>query len=600
MSAVLKLTEAQISALEIHVFDPVFDGERPRGLRMSDNRLEVDDVEVARAFLMQRVDAAAESPDPADNVNARSLMAIADALRKALRKPKTRRDAIITRKRKPATTHAAASAAAVEAAEAARDATDSVASPRIPIPPPPPGPLTGKSANPPKADAVGGADAAALADAAATDGATFVMASDRARAHVRTPPPKARKVGDVDVPDGVAVGAPCDLLIGTTRHRGAYVVAEADALVTSHNARTLAPDPRYPADVQERDYQRDPHERRKVADNAARLIPDYLVNNNPDSVNGPPVCVVLPTAPGEAAALVVMGGNSRAMSLRLAYDDGHARSYRAMLVERAGIFGLQPAQLESLRAPVLVRVVGDLAATRDVSRALNEAATLSKSATVDAVSAAARLSTTSLAILAEQIDPDATLDAFLGSQRARPLTAALMRDRVITAAEAPRLLVGGDLSEDGRDFVRRVLIASLIPDVVTIDRMRPSLRDLVARIAPAILDARAYGHDLGAALAVAIEDIADAEARGVDVDRLDAQVDLFGSATTARRRPPAALALRDLLQHPRDAVRALRTFARLARDNPAGQAALPGMYDEPRDAAALLALAIAAVRGSPA
>jgi hypothetical protein len=451
-------------------------------------------------------------------------------------------------------------------------------------------PLTGTSYGTPPTT-VGGADPAALADAAAGDGATFVKGSDRARAHIRQPPPKPRKAGPVEVPEGIAaaIGAPCSLLVGKDRHAGAFVVVEVAALVTSHDARTLAVEPRYPAGVQERDYTGDAYERRKVQDNAARMIPDYLINNNPDSVNGPPVVAV------DGGTLVVMGGNSRAMSLRLAYEDGHAKGYRALLVERAGVFGLSPADVEPFAAPALVRVVA-VEVTRDMSRALNESQTLDKSSTVDALSASSRLSTTSRAILGEQIDPDGTLDAYLSSIRARPFVASLLRDRVITPSEAPRLLLGPDLSEEGRDHVRRILIASIIPDAVTIDRMRPSLRDLVARITPALLDARHYGHDLTPDLVPAVEDLADAAARGVDVERLDDQGDMFAGGTRSRSRTPEALTLRALLGTPRTAVRALRVFASLARQSPAGQPDLETR--EPRSTAALLASSLAAVGAS--
>jgi hypothetical protein len=455
---------------------------------------------------------------------------------------RTRRAALRAR----GTTPAAASAAAIEAAEAARDAaTDG--------------------------DAVGGADPAALASAAAADGATFVRSHDRedgthVRAHVRSAPPRPRRrAGEVEIPDDakVAIGAPTTILIGRDRIPAAFAVVEVASLVTSHDARTFAPHPDYPSGVQERDYTRDPYERRKVEDNAARLIADFLVNNNPDSVNGPPICTVVEDR------LIVMGGNSRAMSLRLAYEDGHAKEYRALLVERAGIFGLSAGEIDDFGAPALVRIAR-LEVTRDVSRALNESQTLDKRSTVDAVSAASRLSTTSRAILADHVDPDATLDAYLASTMARPLVASLVRDRVITPTQAPRLLTGADLSEEGRDHVRRVLIASLIPDVVTIERMRPSLRDLIARVVPAIVEARAYGHDVTPDLVAAVEDLADAAARGVDVERLDEQADLF-AFTRTRSRTEVALALRSLLARPRDAVRAIRAFARLARDHPAGQ-----------------------------
>ena len=421
-------------------------------------------------------------------------------------------------------------------------------------------------------EAVGDTDPNELQAAAAADGATFVAESDRARAHVRGAASK-RRAGNVEIPDSagaVVVGAPISLLVGRDRYAAAFIVVEAAYVVTSHDPHTFAPRPEYPAGVQERDYRGDLYERRKVIDNAARLIPDFLVNNNPDSVNGPPVCGV--AVVDMVPRLVVLGGNSRAMSLALAYEAGRADGYRALVAERAPIFGLKPTDLDNFTAPVLVRVA-DLPSTVDVSRSLNEAQTLEKSATVDAVSASNRVSPRALDILRDSVDPDETVDAFLSSPAARSFVAALVESRAITTAEAPRYLSGRDLTPDGVDHVRRILIARVIPDVTTIDRMSKAAGEAVARSLPALLQGQVYGHDLAPDLRAALEDLADAAARKVRPEDLDAQGSLLGE-TTARAATPSARTLRRLLQRPAAFVRVLRLFGSLAQQSPAGQAVM--------------------------
>lgn len=457
--------------------------------------------------------------------------------------------------------------------------------------------------------AVGDADAVTLKAAAEQDGATFVRGSSRARAHVRKAPPSERAAA-LELPEGVrgVVGAPTRVLVSSREQdalQGAWAVVEAADLVTSHDARTFRPHPAYPEGVQERAYHRDPYEQRKVSDHAARLVADFLVNTNPDSVNGAPVVVAVAAGEHEprtredgsvsnahAAHLIVLGGNSRAMSLQRAYSDGNAAAYRALLVERSRVFGLAPRQLDGMAAPVLVRVVeAEPARWRDLSRTLNETQTQEKRASDDAVSLSHRLSPETLAVLGDSVNPDETLTAYLSSPRARALVRRLLADRVITETTAGRLLVGLDLSEDGRTLVERALVARIIPDAATIERMGARRRETVARAVPAIFDARRHGHDVSDDLRAALEDLADADARGLSLAQLEAQGSMF-ALTATRSRTPESIALRALLEESsRRFVRALRTFALAARSEPAGQTTLLGA---PRSTAEILTAAIEA------
>lgn len=439
--------------------------------------------------------------------------------------------------------------------------------------------------------AVGGAEPSALRKAADADGSTFVRESERARAHVRQAPPSERR-SDLVAP-GAKVGAPTRVLSGRGDLDGAYALVEAAALVTSHDARTFTPRKDYPEGVQERDYQRDPYEQAKVTRNAARLVAAYLVTDNPDSLNGPPV-VAIDAAGSDAGTLIVLGGNSRAMSLQRAYADGRAAEYRAALVERSKVFGLLPADLDGMTAPVLVRVVeAERGRWRDLSRALNEGQTQEKSESVDAVSLSHRLSDGTLRLLGEAVDDDETLGAFLASARARGVVAGLWRDGVITQQTGGRYLSGHDLTEAGRDLVARVIVAKLLPDAVLLDEIGPGTRETIARAAPALVGARAAGHDVTDALQDALGDLVDARKRGLSLAQIEAQGSMF-ALTATRARGREAVALRSLLDGPaRRAVRALRIFGRLAQESPAAQGGLPGM-DTPRDTAALLDAAIAA------
>lgn len=439
--------------------------------------------------------------------------------------------------------------------------------------------------------AIGGAKAAELSRATDQDGATFVKAGAAARAHARGAP-KANDAQKAARLKGAVAGIPADVFVSTPGGSkpepitAAFYIVEADELVTSHDPRTFAVRPDYPAGVQERRYHVDRYEQLKVIRNAANMVPAFLVNNNPDSVNGPPVCALL-----EGKDLIVLGGNSRAMSLILAYDSGEAAAYRALLVERARVFGFEPRQLDPFQAPALVRICdAPPLRWRDLSRRLNEAQTQEKDVATDAVSLGARISDATLESFGAMVTDagaDETLTAVLTSPRARVFVDALRRDGVIDDRQGARYLSGRDLTEDGRTMVERALVARVLPSAETIERLSITERDGIARALPAILAARRAGHDLSADLAAAGADLADARARGLSLAELERQGSLI-ELTATRARSDVAVRLRALLDRgARRFVRVLRAFAAMAQAEPAQQ----GSFFGGRSTAELLAAA---------
>ena len=78
--------------------------------------------------------------------------------------------------------------------------------------------------------------------------------------------------------------------------------------------------------------------------------PDFLINNNPDLVNGPPVV----NQDG-----VVLSGNFRTILLKLVYDKNQQKSavYRWALKKRARYLGLTAGEVDLVKQPILVRLV---------------------------------------------------------------------------------------------------------------------------------------------------------------------------------------------------------------------------------------------------
>ena len=419
---------------------------------------------------------------------------------------------------------------------------------------------------------VGGAEPGALAAAAKGDGATFVKSSPRARAHVRQPPPSttttppALRFKNEETDAAVVYGRPADAIVsngasGLVKLPAVYVVVDVEHdLITSHDVTTWAANPLHVG--QERDYGRDVGERLKVQTIAARLVPEFMINNNPDALNGPPVVDV---------AGIVLGGNGRTMALRLAYADGRAASYRALLVERCAIFGVERAALDGIERPVLVRLVDVTGHDHaDLSRRLNEGQTQEKRAAVDAASLARRLSPASLAILGRDNDAETTLRAFLSSPASRAFVASVVSDGIIERRNATKYLTadGAGLTDDGKTLIERTLVAWAIPDVPTVEALGEHRRDLIARVVPALAAAEKSGHDLVGVVREAAEQTREADARGSTPAALASQGGLFG----ARELRASVVGLASLLHaNRRRFVDVVRAAGLAAVDNPAGQ-----------------------------
>ncbi len=125
-----------------------------------------------------------------------------------------------------------------------------------------------------------------------------------------------------------------------------YALVEASDLVPSHRVdENFTPNPDHPVGVQGRE--RDAH----AAQGQVRAI-----GANPDPRRlGDGQGMVTSGAPIIEGTGVVVAGNGRAMGLQLAYKNGTAEGYRSHLRDNAAQYGLDPAAIDGMREPVLVR-----------------------------------------------------------------------------------------------------------------------------------------------------------------------------------------------------------------------------------------------------
>lgn len=305
---------------------------------------------------------------------------------------------------------------------------------------------------------------------------------------------------------GGYVGAPCEVLypaaIGVRALPARYGLVPAQMLRPSHSPFSFEPTPDYRPNLQERNYETSPRERAKV-ELAARegvFRAEFLVNTNPDAINGPPVVL---SSTGE-----VIGGNGRTMIVQrvLRY---HPQSYTAELaraLSESAAYGLHGVPLAGL---VLVRLVeeGRVDLGR-ASRALNQPLTQALDDAAEAVSFGSLLSPGALRLLTET---EGTTPRARINRAGAELVSELRASGIITAqTEAQWLRRNGTLKPEAKSRVEDALLGAVVPDAAALEQSAPAVLKWLRRVAPELGRLRSLGeeHDLTRALRAVMPELA--------------------------------------------------------------------------------------------
>ena len=270
-----------------------------------------------------------------------------------------------------------------------------------------------------------------------------------------------------------------------------FELRELDDLIPSHDPlNQFKKRDDYPEGVQERPYHSDNGEQDKVRRNAAHLNPRYLINTNPDAMTGPP-CI---TSNG-----IVLGGNSRTMSMQLAYavNPEKAAKYKETLAKMAFSFGFTKEQVEKMKKPVLVRVVNKSLTNEEMaqaSRRFNEVSTQALQLDAEGVSKSKLVSQRTMGILQANFQEFDTLREYLGSRQSLPLISALADDGVIEQMQLSRITNNeGLLNSEGKELVEAVLRGLIVPDYDLIRRSPAGIMNKVDRAIPALAQLKSRG-----------------------------------------------------------------------------------------------------------
>lgn len=381
----------------------------------------------------------------------------------------------------------------------------------------------------------------------------------------RTPAPEPAR----DVPPiGGHDGAETQVLLKNGQALPArYRVVSAKDLQPSHNPFTFQPNPLYPGAVQGRDYQRNKATQMAVQLRALRYDANLALNPSQSAAEGTPT--ILPSG-------VVLAGNERSMLPQIAAVHAPEKyaAYLEELKKRAAAYGLDPKLVETTDQPVLVRQLTDPADVahnparwQEINRLSDEVATKAKSSVEEGAARAQRLAGAPAALehFATTIGPEDTIAGYLEGKEGKAFARKLIDEGVISSEEFGKLTnERGELTEDGRTAVRRMMLGSAVTNQSAIADAPASILDKLEHAVPAIVSVRGSTFDVSEPLSGALEILAEAKAKGMTLADLRAQATMFAGEV----RDPRAEQLAEFLSSKKKAEikEAFRRYGVLARE----------------------------------
>lgn len=292
---------------------------------------------------------------------------------------------------------------------------------------------------------------------------------------------------------------------GADRVDARYILTDVSRIIPSHipdplGAGPFSLHPSYPTDVQERRYHVDPGEANKVRSQAKNFIPSLVFNSNPDAINGPPVV---------DSKNIVLGGNSRAMTVDLVYaDKDKAKETRALLSKDAPFYGFTSKQVLEFDRPIIVRRV-QFDAAKNKGKAREYVRLLNKSLTQDMDFASEMTAiASSLDGYCFEAGPDCenpwqviastlasamsmqetTVNQYLRSRQSKEFLANLEKFGILNDRNRSKYLgETGLLNKAGRELIIGLFLGRVVRDPLLIDLMSDRETELVSSISPSIV-----------------------------------------------------------------------------------------------------------------
>jgi diguanylate cyclase (GGDEF)-like protein len=307
-----------------------------------------------------------------------------------------------------------------------------------------------------------------------------------------------------------------------------YAVVESNDLIPSHNAQTFQKNPDYPEGIQERTYHTDTREQEKVIKNAQHLSNAILLSDDPTPVSGPPIV----TSSG-----IVLGGNSRAMSIARAYRGKLGDRYKEALASGASKWGLSSEYITAMDKPVLVRRVylekGDIDTLHRMASDFNKSLTQGISQEAEIASMGRNMSMDTVEKIGLRMaNRDLTIRELLGKSDGLEILNWLIQDDVIPATDENRFVNRkvNLLNEPGKILIEKAIFGSIIDDADLISAAPKTLTNKIGRALPSLARIKARGDqwDITPEVKSALQLATEAHAADLSIREHLAQGSLFG------------------------------------------------------------------------
>ena len=268
-----------------------------------------------------------------------------------------------------------------------------------------------------------------------------------------------------------------------------YELLEADDVRASHlPARGFQKNPAYELE-NERRYHDEPGSRAKVMENAAKLDPAFLMESV-DANHGAPVI---------DQDNNVLGGNGRAMSIARAYDSfpERGKQYREALKANADRLGIDPAQVDAMRSPVLVRRLERGMSSEERQQlvtAMNDDFKDAREKRASGKSRGDRFGRRTLEMLASGLKNADSLRQYFDAPESVSIVERMMEDGVIQRSER-NAYVGADglLNPDGKKVVEEALRGRVVRSYETLAKLPADVVGKLDAVIPHILVAEGIG-----------------------------------------------------------------------------------------------------------
>jgi N12 class adenine-specific DNA methylase len=204
-----------------------------------------------------------------------------------------------------------------------------------------------------------------------------------------------------------------------TKYKAQYRLADANDLVVSHDTDSgmnIRTNPDYPSQFQPRD-RNNATMRQQVISISNKLNPGRLMDSQMINTGAPVV-----NSNG-----IVLNGNGRAMGIKAAYRNGRGEAYKKALKANAQRLGLDPAAIDKMKNPVLVREVN--ASPDEMEKIITSKV------------GGAEMNAAERAVLDSKKVKDSTLERFIDNTSHSLVTSANANDYVLSVLKD---ITGGD------------------------------------------------------------------------------------------------------------------------------------------------------------